>query len=79
MLDSKFFDNLAKELCSYLPINLKTEVENNFKAALQTVFAKLDLVTREEFDIQVKLLEKARERITDLEEKLKLQERPESI
>lgn len=79
MLDSKFFDNLAKELCSYLPANLKSGLENNFKTALQTVFAKLDLVTREEFDIQVKLLEKARERITDLEEKLKLQERQESI
>lgn len=73
MLDSKFFDNLAKQLSSLIPpgINtMKEDLEKNFRATLQGFFSKLDLVSREEFDIQVKLLHKAQERLVILEEKI---------
>jgi ubiquinone biosynthesis accessory factor UbiK len=73
MLDPKFFDNLAKQFSQLVPPQLQSmreELEANFKTTLQGIFAKLNLVTREEFDIQTKLLEKARERITLLEEKV---------
>lgn len=77
MLDPKFFENLAKQLSSLVPANLQSlreDLEKNFKATLQTIFSKLDLVTREEFDVQARLLEKARERIAMLEEKIKAYE-----
>lgn len=73
MLDPKFFDNLAKQLSSLIPADLQSireELEENFRGTLKSIFSKLNLVTREEFDIQVRLLERARERITQLEEKI---------
>lgn len=73
MLDPKFFDNLAKQLASLVPDNVKhirDELEKNTRAKLLTIFANLDLVTRKDFDIQVKLLQKARERIAILEDKI---------
>lgn len=82
MLDSKLFDNLAKQLSNLIPENLKTlrdDFEKNIKITLQGMFAKLDLVTRDEFEVQARLLEKARERIIALEEKIKLFEEQQRI
>lgn len=73
MLDPKFFDNLAKQLSLLIPANvshLRKDLEQNFRDTLQSIFTKLDLVTREEFDAQVKLLEKAEHRVKQLEEKI---------
>jgi BMFP domain-containing protein YqiC len=73
MLDPNFFDNLAKQLSSLIPSNvqhLREEFEKNVRATVQGIFSKLDLVSREEFDVQTKLLEKARNRIAALEEKI---------
>jgi BMFP domain-containing protein YqiC len=81
MLDPKFFDNLAKQLSSLIPSNihlLREEFEKNNRSTLQTIFSKLDLVSREEFDVQARLLEKARERISGLEEKIKLYEQQQN-
>jgi ubiquinone biosynthesis accessory factor UbiK len=81
MIDHKFFDNLAKQLCANIPTSLhvlREEIENNIRNTLQVVFNKLDLVTREEFDVQTRLLEKARERIAALEQQIKLYEQKES-
>ena len=55
MIDPKTFDDLAKRFTEALPPSFRqfqTEMEKNFHAALQAAFAKLDLVTREEFDVQ---------------------------
>jgi hypothetical protein len=46
------------------------DVENNLRALLQSIFAKLDLVTREEFDVQTQVLLKNREQLDRLEQKL---------
>ncbi len=73
MFDTKFFDQIARQLASYLPASLnsfKEDIERNFTTALQTFFANR-LVTRDEFDIQVKLLQKAREKIDELEADLR--------
>ncbi|MBA2657011.1 MAG: accessory factor UbiK family protein [Tatlockia sp.] len=64
------FDELAKKLFSALPTSLQTmekEIEQKFKEILQSAFARLDLVTREEFDIQTKVLARTREKLDSLQ------------
>jgi hypothetical protein len=46
------------------------DIEKNLKAALQTAFSKMDLVSREEFDIQAELLSRTRELLEELEKKI---------
>ena len=48
----------------------RAEVEAQFKALIQSAFSKLDLVSREEFDVQTKVLLRTREKLQALEEKL---------
>jgi len=49
---------------------LKDDIEKNLRATLNTTFSKMDLVTREEFDIQASLLSRTREKLEGLQEKL---------
>jgi hypothetical protein len=51
-------------------------VQRNLRALLQTSFARLDLVTREEFDVQQQVLARTREKITVLEARLAKLEKP---
>ena len=73
-------DDLAARLAEAVPQNLKAmgeDLERNFKSLLQTGLAKMDLVTREEFDVQVAVLARTREKLEALEARLKgLQEPP---
>ena len=73
MFDSKKFDEIAKKLTDILPAGVKevkADLEKNFKSILQSAFSKLDLVTREEFDVQVNVLVRTRKKIDALEKKL---------
>ncbi len=66
-------DDLAGRLAEAVPKNLKTigeDLERNFKSLLQTGLAKMDLVTREEFDVQVAVLARTREKLEALEARL---------
>ena len=70
MFDMKFIDDTVKKLTESLPPGLnkfKKDLEKNFRAILQSMFAKLDLITREEFDVQKKVLTKTRAKINALE------------
>ena len=49
---------------------LKDDVEKNLRATLDAAFSKMDLVTREEFDIQASLLSRTREKLERLQKKL---------
>ncbi|MGH8278061.1 MAG: ubiquinone biosynthesis accessory factor UbiK [Gammaproteobacteria bacterium] len=72
-LDTRILDDLAKKLADSVPAglrDLKAETEKNFRAVLQSVFAKLDLVTREEFDVQAAVLTRTRERLEELAARL---------
>lgn len=72
-LDSKILDDLAKKLADSVPAglrDLKADAEKNFRAVLQGVFAKLDLVTREEFDVQAAVLARTRQRLEELAARL---------
>ncbi|WP_342220090.1 ubiquinone biosynthesis accessory factor UbiK [Rickettsiella endosymbiont of Miltochrista miniata] len=73
MFDTKFIDDTVKRLGESLPPGLnkfKKDLEKNFRAILQSMFAKFDLVTREEFDVQKKVLAKTRIKITALEKQI---------
>lgn len=70
MIDADFFDKLSKKLVKALPssvVHACKDVEKNFHTILQSAFAKLDLVTREEFDAQIAVLERTRKKVEDLE------------
>lgn len=70
MIDPKIFDNVASTLADAIPKGaheLQGELEKNFKAILQSKLAKLDLVTREEFDVQTAVLQRTRSKLEALE------------
>jgi BMFP domain-containing protein YqiC len=71
--DPKSLDELARKLAESVPPGLtalKQDLEQNFKAVLQSGLARLDLVTRQEFDIQAGVLRRSRERLEELEKRL---------
>ncbi len=73
MFDTKIIDDIASRLASAVPPslnNLKEDLEKNFHAILQSVLGKLDLVTREEFEVQKMVLAKTRSKLEDLEKRI---------
>lgn len=72
--DTGKFDELARQLLDSIPPGLRhlhDDLEKNFRAILQSAFVKMDLVTREEFDAQVGVLRRTREKLDALEQQLK--------
>ena len=72
MIDASKIDDLVSKLTAAIPPGLKefeAEARKQFKAILEAGLSKMDLVTREEFDIQVKVLAKTREKIDQLEQR----------
>lgn len=70
MLDPQQCDNLAKKLFSALPSSLQKiekDIQQKFKEIIQLAFAHMDLITREEFDVQAKVLLRTREKLDRLE------------
>lgn len=72
-MDPKIIDDLARRLAASVPeglSNLKRDLEENFKSVLQAGLAKLDLVSRTEFDVQSGVLRRTREKLEALEAKV---------
>jgi BMFP domain-containing protein YqiC len=77
MIDLKAIDDLARRLSELVPPGMKeagAELEQNMKATLQAGLAKLDLVTREEFEVQRAVLLRTREKLDALERTLEVLE-----
>ncbi len=73
-LNSSGLDDLARRLADTVPESVRAfgrDLESNFKAILQSQLSKLDLVTRQEFDVQAAILERTRAKLTELEARLK--------
>ena len=73
MIDPKAFEDLAKRFAEAVPPGVRqfqAEMEKNFHAALQATFAKLELVTREEFDVQQAVLARTRAKLEELEKQV---------
>jgi BMFP domain-containing protein YqiC len=71
MTRTAWFDEVQKNISDLIKRSPAADVERNVKAVLGTAFTKLDLVTREEFDIQVELLARSRARLEVLEDQLR--------
>ena len=70
MINLAALDDLARRLSALVPPGLEqagSDLERNFRAALQAGLGKLDLVTREEFDVQRAVLLRTREKLDRLE------------
>jgi BMFP domain-containing protein YqiC len=73
MLDTRILDDIARRLSDAMPASARAvqdDLEKNLRATAQAAFAKLDLVTREEFDVQRKLLARSRAKIKLLEKQV---------
>jgi BMFP domain-containing protein YqiC len=73
MFDPQYFEDVAKKLYSALPTslqNFENDIQQKFKEILQATFSRLDLVTREEFDVQMKVLARTREKMDKLESQI---------
>ena len=74
IFDDLKLDDLSRKLADSMPESVRAfgrEVEGNFKAVLQAQLSKLDLVSRQEFDVQAALLARTQARLADLESRLK--------
>jgi BMFP domain-containing protein YqiC len=72
-MDLRPLDDLAKKLAASVPeglIHLRDDLEKNFRSVLQSGLTKLDVVTRQEFDVQAGVLKRTREKLEALEARL---------
>jgi BMFP domain-containing protein YqiC len=70
MLNTKLFDDLAAKISALIAATPAKDVEKNLRALLTGALGRLDLVTREEFDIQREALARARAQLAALEAKV---------
>ncbi|MDT8450078.1 MAG: accessory factor UbiK family protein [Wenzhouxiangellaceae bacterium] len=71
--DLRTLDEITRKLAEALPRewrNAGEDLEKRFRRVLEDQFARLDLVTREEFEIQKRVLERSRDKLEQLERKL---------
>ena len=72
-MESSSINEIAKRLLASLPAAVRgaqVDLENNFRTVLRSTLGKMDLVTRDEFDVQTKVLERTRARLAVLEARL---------
>lgn len=72
-MNKESIENLAAKLAESLPEGLRSmreDLEDNFRSVLRSRLSRLDLVTREEFDVQEAVLQRTREKLEALEQRL---------
>ncbi|WP_333840654.1 accessory factor UbiK family protein [Pelomicrobium sp.] len=70
MVNKALLDEIGSRLSEVLATSPAKDLEKNLKALLASVFARLDLVTREEFDVQREVLARTREKLEALERRV---------
>jgi BMFP domain-containing protein YqiC len=75
-MDNRVLDEITSKIKELMTSTPAGDLHRNLRALLQSSFARLDLVTREEFDVQRQVLSRAREKITQLETRLAALEKP---
>ncbi len=73
MLDTKKIEEVIQSISDAMPsglTGLQADIEKNVRSAMSATFAKLDLVTREEFDVQTQVLHRTREKLEALEKRV---------
>jgi ubiquinone biosynthesis accessory factor UbiK len=66
-MNEKILGDLSARLAELAAANPAKDLERNFRGMLSSAFARLDLVTREEYDVQAQVLQRAREKLAALE------------
>ena len=70
MIDTKVFDDISKRIAGNMPSGfqvLQDDLKQNVRSAVEAGLSHLNLVTREEFDVQAKVLARTRAKLEDLE------------
>jgi len=70
MVSTQFIEELSSKISELIKDSPATDMENNFRALLRGAFTKLELVSREEFDVQADALRHTREKLDLLQVKL---------
>jgi ubiquinone biosynthesis accessory factor UbiK len=70
MADTRLFEEIDRRMKDILARRPAADLEKNLRALLQSAFSRLDLVTREEFDVQREVLARTRAKLAELEAKL---------
>ncbi len=70
MLNQQLIDEISAKVRGILANSPARDIETNLRAMLAAMFARLDLVTRHEFDVQTELLSRTREKLAELEGRL---------
>ena len=70
MLNPKSLDEISARISEMIAASPAKDIEKNARALLASAFARLDLVTREDFDLQVAVLARTREKLTALEARI---------
>ncbi len=70
MLNPKMLDEMSKKMSEVLAQSPVKDIEKNARALLASLFARLDLITREEFDVQQEVLKRTREKLTEMEKRV---------
>ena len=66
----EFIEELNRRMAEILSQSPAKDLERNLRAMMSSAFSRLDLVTREEFDVQAQLLARTREKLIELEARL---------
>ena len=74
-METRFLDELNKRVSELLAASPARDVEKNLRALLSSAFVRLDLVTREEFDVQQEVLGRTREKLQQMEARVAEMER----
>jgi ubiquinone biosynthesis accessory factor UbiK len=77
MAENKLFEEVDRRMRDILARSPAADLEKNLRALLQSAFSRLDLVTREEFDVQREVLARTRAKLQELEAKLADLEKPD--
>ena len=73
MRDTQNLDDLVRRLADLMPDSVKhlqQDIEKNLKSGLSSAMQRMDLVTREEYEVQATLLARSRERLAELEARI---------
>ena len=75
MLDPKILEDFGAKMSALFSNSPARDIEKNAKAVLSGFLSKLDLVTREEFDVQAQVLARTREKLKDIEARVEALEK----
>ena len=70
MLNPKMLDEMSKKISEVLAQSPAKDIEKNARALLASLFARLDLITREEFDVQQEVMKRTRDKLAEMEKRV---------